>query len=89
MTQCLKQLSVLYDVGTVHGTKLLSSYPSGELDLSVLEDIRARTCFCGERPAELKDPAFSQSGVNTAHRASDMSYPMSDGYHLLVSGKIR
>jgi len=57
--------------------------------LSVLEDIRARTCFCGERPVELKDPSFVQSGVITEHRATDMSYPMSDGHHLVVSGKIR
>ena len=57
--------------------------------MSVLEDIRARTCFCGERPVELKDPSFVQSGVITEHRATDMSYPMSDGHHLVVSGKIR
>lgn len=61
----------------------------GEFELSVLEDIRARTCFCGERPVELKDPSFVQSGVITEHRASDMRYPMSDGHHLVVSGKIR
>ena len=55
----------------------------------MLEDIRARTCFCGERPAELADLTFIESGVNTEHRACDMNYPMSDGHHLIVNGKIR
>ncbi|KAL5272090.1 hypothetical protein ACHWQZ_G000340 [Mnemiopsis leidyi] len=81
---------MISESGTVKvGSEMKKASELYDLDLSVLEDIRARTCFCGERPVELKDPAFTQSGVNTAHRASDMSYPMSDGYHLLVSGKIR
>lgn len=70
-------------------TKKASDIYGSELELSVLEDIRARTCFCGERPAEFSDPSFPHSGTQTAHRAVDMVYPMSDGHHLIVSGKVR
>ena len=64
-------------------------FSAGEFDLSVLEDIRVRCCFSGERPPELDDSSFAGSGVYANHRAADMNYPMADGHQLVVSGQIR
>ena len=57
--------------------------------MSQLEDIRARVCFCGERPPELDDTAYAESGSATKFRAVPMDYPMPDGHHLIIGGNIR
>eukprot|EP00116_Pleurobrachia_bachei_P008115 sb/3468377/ len=59
---------------------------SADLDMEVLEDIRARTCFSGKRPPTDNE---AKSGTEATHRAVDMTYPMSDGQHLVINGKIR
>jgi len=61
----------------------------GNLSMSQLEDIRARVCFCGERPPELEDTSYAESGSATKHRAVHMDYPMPDGHHLIIGGNIR
>ena len=67
--------------------KFIDAY--GQFKISQLEDIRARTCFCGERPTELEDKSFSKSGTTTKSRAVDMNYPLSDGHNLIVAGSVR
>lgn len=74
---------------TVKGERKKFTDAYGELEISQLEDIRARTCFCGERPKELEDKSFSSSGTTTPSRAVDMNYPLSDGHNLIVTGAVR